>query len=54
MAMFLFLDVGMDTPDKNMITLFLSYLYQHLAKGKTVKVVKNEITHFPTEMKKVT
>ena len=45
---FVYLDVGMDTPDKNLITLFLSYLYQLTAKGGTVKIVKREITH-PTE-----
>jgi len=34
----------MDTPDKNLIALFLLYLYQLKAKGGTIKIVKREIT----------
>ena len=41
---FVYLDVGMDTPDKNLIALFLLYLYQLKAKGGTIKIVKREIT----------
>ena len=44
-------DVGLDAPDKNLITLFLSYLYQRMVKGSTVKIVKKEITG-PTETTK--
>ncbi|XP_078374994.1 dystrophin-like isoform X3 [Oculina patagonica] len=36
-------DIGSDTPDKNMITLFLSYLYQFVEKGTgSVEIVKKD------------
>ena len=43
--MFLFLcaDFDKDTADKNLITLFLSYLYQFAAKGSSVTIVEKEV-----------
>lgn len=36
-------DIGTDTPDKNMITLFLSYLYQSVEKNAySVEVSRKE------------
>ncbi|CAH3193490.1 unnamed protein product, partial [Porites evermanni] len=36
-------DFDKDTADKNLITLFLSYLYQFAAKGSSVTIVEKEV-----------
>ena len=39
-------DIGTQTPDKNMITLFLSYLYQSVEKGaNSVEIAWKEGSH---------